>query len=215
MNHRYRITYKKTESMRYTGNLDVHKAWERTFRRAKLPLAYSQGFHPQPKIQLACPLPLGFLSENEILDFYTSEEVSIESMVKLLKDKMPDGLVILEIKLILENEPALSVQTIATRYRIEFLDDVDEGSLKNNVNRLINQIAIIRKRRGKEYDLRPLIKEIEISNKDNKPILYLILSALQGATGRPDEVLLEMNFNASAARIIREKTFLTEYQPII
>lgn len=215
MNHRYRIIFKKTESMRYTGNLDVHKAWERTFRRAKLPLAYSQGFHPQPKIQLACPLPLGFLSENEILDFYTTEEVSIEDMSKLLKDKMPDGLVIIEIKLIIENEPALSVQTVATRYRIEFLDDVDEGSLINNVNGLMNQITIIRKRRGKEYDLRPLIKEIEISNKDNKPILYLILSALQGATGRPDEVLSEMNFNSSAARIIREKTYLTEYQPII
>lgn len=211
MNHRYRITYKKTESMRYTGNLDVHKAWERTFRRAKLPLAYSQGFHPQPKIQLACPLPLGFLSENEILDFYMTDEVSVESIVKLLKGKMPDGLVVLEIKLILENEPALSVQTIATRYMIEFLDEVDEDSLRIGVNRLMNQDTIIRKRRGKEYDLRPLIKEIELGNKDNKPLLYLILSALQGATGRPDEVLLELNFNSAAARITREKTFLSEY----
>ena len=209
MNHRYRITYKKTESMRYTGNLDVHKAWERTFRRAKLPLAYSQGFHPQPKIQLACPLPLGFLSEDEILDFYTTEEISVESIAKLLEGKMPDGLVILDIKLILENEPALSVQTMATRYRIEFLDEIDESSLSNGINRLQNQAAIIRKRRGKEYDLRPLVKEIEIGNKGDKPILYLILSALQGATGRPDEVLLELNFNAAAARIIREKTYLT------
>ena len=209
MNYRYRITYKKTESMRYTGNLDVHKAWERTFRRAKLPLAYSQGFHPQPKIQLACPLPLGFLSEDEILDFYTTEEISVESIAKLLEGKMPDGLVILDIKLILENEPALSVQTMATRYRIEFLDEIDESSLSNGINRLQNQAAIIRKRRGKEYDLRPLVKEIEIGNKGDKPILYLILSALQGATGRPDEVLLELNFNAAAARIIREKTYLT------
>ena len=149
------------------------------------------------------------MSENEILDFYTTEEVSVESIEKLLKGKMPDGLVVLEIKLILENEPALSVQTMATRYRIEFLDDIDESSLSIGINRILNQAAIIRNRRGKKYDLRPLIKEIEIDKKDNKPILYLILSALQGATGRPDEVLLELNFNSAAARITRERTFLT------
>jgi radical SAM-linked protein len=44
--------------MRYTGHLDLHRAWERTFRRARLPLAYSQGFHPQPRLNLACALPL-------------------------------------------------------------------------------------------------------------------------------------------------------------
>ena len=70
MNYRYRINYSKKEGMRYTSNLDVHKMWERTFRRAKLPLAYSQGFHPQPKIQQASPLPLGFLSDYEIVDFF-------------------------------------------------------------------------------------------------------------------------------------------------
>ena len=46
--------------MRFTGHLDLHRAWERTFRRAHLPLAYTQGFHPQPRIQLAGALPLGF-----------------------------------------------------------------------------------------------------------------------------------------------------------
>ena len=56
-----------------------------------------------------------------------------------------------------------------------------------------------------------LLKKSRLGNKDNKPILYLILSALQGATGRPDEVLLELNFNSAAARITREKTYLTAY----
>lgn len=194
--------------MRYTGNLDIHKAWERTFRRAKLPLAYSQGFHPQPKIQLACPLPLGFLSENEILDFYIMNELTIEEIVELLKGKMPDGLIILEIEIILENEPTLPVQTMATRYRIEFLDDIDAQSLREDLNNLMNQESLFRNRRGKEYDIRPLIIESSISSEDEKPILHLKLKALQGATGRPDEVLSALNLDPSAARIIREKTYL-------
>ncbi len=59
---RLRLTFAKTAAMRYTGHLDLHTTWERTLRRARLPLAYSQGFHPQPKIQLASALPLGFTS---------------------------------------------------------------------------------------------------------------------------------------------------------
>ena len=56
---RLRITYSKTAALRYTSNLDMHKIWERALRRARLPLAYSQGFHPQPRLTQACPLPLG------------------------------------------------------------------------------------------------------------------------------------------------------------
>ena len=50
---RVRITFAKQGALRYIGNLDLHKIWERSIRRAKLPLAYSQGYHPQPKINLA------------------------------------------------------------------------------------------------------------------------------------------------------------------
>ena len=68
---RVRITYTKSGGLRYTGNLDMHKIWERTMRRARLPLAYSQGFHPQPRINQASPLPLGMVSQVEMVDVAT------------------------------------------------------------------------------------------------------------------------------------------------
>ena len=68
MTTRYRIQYKKTFELRYTAVLDIHKIWERYLRRAKLHLTYSQGFHPQPKLAQAAPLPLGFLSTDEFID---------------------------------------------------------------------------------------------------------------------------------------------------
>ncbi|MBA4384294.1 MAG: hypothetical protein C0410_06130, partial [Anaerolinea sp.] len=52
---RIRIHYFKGEDLQYIGNLDLHKVWERTFRRAQIKLAYSQGFHPQPRMHQACP----------------------------------------------------------------------------------------------------------------------------------------------------------------
>ena len=71
---RIRVTFSKTYHMRYTSHLDVHRTWERTLRRARLPLAYSQGFNPRPKINLAAALPLGFTSDCEIVEFWLDEE---------------------------------------------------------------------------------------------------------------------------------------------
>ena len=70
---RLRITFSKSGALRYTGHLDLHSLWERTVRRAGLPLAYTQGFHPGPKIQLASALPLGFVGRAEIVDMWINE----------------------------------------------------------------------------------------------------------------------------------------------
>ena len=62
--------------MRFTGHLDLHRAWERTFRRAGLPLAYSQGFNPHPRLNLASALPLGFTSEGEVIDVWLEQDLA-------------------------------------------------------------------------------------------------------------------------------------------
>ncbi len=63
---RYRLRFHKTEAMRFTGHLDLHRALERTIRRSGLPLAYTRGFSPHPRLQLAAALPLGFVSRAEV-----------------------------------------------------------------------------------------------------------------------------------------------------
>ncbi|MFQ5886684.1 MAG: TIGR03936 family radical SAM-associated protein, partial [Anaerolineae bacterium] len=57
---RIRITFSKGEEIQYISHLDMMRLWKRTLRRANLPLAYSKGFNPQPKISIAAPLPVGF-----------------------------------------------------------------------------------------------------------------------------------------------------------
>jgi hypothetical protein len=73
---RLRITFAKQGALRYIGHLDLHKMWESATRRAGVALAYSQGFHPQPKIQLASALPLGFSSRCEVADMWVDDEVT-------------------------------------------------------------------------------------------------------------------------------------------
>ena len=72
---RLRIYFIKNQQMRYTSHLDLHRAWERAFRRADLPLAYSEGFSPRPVLNIAAPLPLGFMSTSEIGDFWLHEVI--------------------------------------------------------------------------------------------------------------------------------------------
>lgn len=205
---RYRIIYSKLEGMRYTSNLDIHKMWERTFRRAKLPLKYSQGFHPQPKIQQANPLPLGFLSKNELVDFYLEEEFSVDNLLSILTKVLPAGIEMNTILQIDSNEPTIQKQTDASEYLVYFLDEVDLIKVNNKIEELLSSATILRIRRGKSYDLRPLIISLELQKKDHE-VIKMVLSAKDGATGRPDEVLKELDIPIENTRIIREKTILT------
>ena len=90
---RLRSTFSKTEAMRFTGHLDLHRTLERTMRRANLPLTYSEGFNPRPKITLASALPLGFTSEAEVVDFWLKEDLPIKEISMALVKAAPPGIV--------------------------------------------------------------------------------------------------------------------------
>ena len=102
---RIRITFSKTGALRYIGHLDLHKLLERTSRRAGLDLMYSQGFHPQPKIQLASALPLGFSSTCELVDMWINGEVDLETLPERLSKAVPPGLGIRKVEYVEEKSP--------------------------------------------------------------------------------------------------------------
>src|SRR5512140_3138353 len=104
---RIRITFTKQGALRYTGHLDLHKLWERTARRADLPLAYSQGFHPQPKMNIAAALPLGFSSRCEVMDLRLKDEISLEGLPEKLQATLPTGIRVLNVESVDERLPAL------------------------------------------------------------------------------------------------------------
>lgn len=200
---RTRIHFHKTEAMRFTGHLDLHRTWERTLRRACLPLAYSQGFHPQPRLNLAAALPLGFTSEAEILDVWFSLDLTIEEIETALQPALPPGIFVSAIKLVDLKEPALQTQVRSARYTITLLDPVTD--LNDRIIQLLEMNSIPRQRNKKDYDLRPLIEKLEriADDERNKARLEAQLSAREGATGRPEELLDAMNLDPFAARVHR------------
>ena len=208
---RIRITFSKSEAMRYTGHLDLFRSWERIFRRSGLPLAYSQGFHPQPRLNLACALPLGFTSECEILDAWLENDDDPSKLTSTLRATLPPGIEIYKVETIDAQSPPLQTQVESAIYLITFLDEIP--NLSNLVESILCAEHLFRQRRNKPYDLRPLIEEISCipcAGGDNQK-LRLQLSVRESATGRPEEVLDAMNIKFENTRIHREELIFKKY----
>jgi radical SAM-linked protein len=207
-----RITFAKTEAMRYTGHLDLYRAWERTLRRAGLPLAYSQGYNPRPRIQIASALPLGFASQHEVIDVWFETELVMVRVKGNLQKAAPPGIKVVQVEEVDLRAPALQTQLMSAEYTVTFLDQVED--LDSRLQRIRDAQSLPRERRGKPYDLRPLIEEIERMPDDGslRQRIHMRLTAQEGATGRPEEVLLEMGLSPHRARVERTRLIFQEPQ---
>lgn len=208
---RIRIRFSKTKAMQYTGHLDLRQSWVRTFRRANLALAYSQGYTPHPQLNLAAPLPLGFLSTGEIGDFWLEESYPLDTITERLQKAVPPGIQIKRIEEIsdIHGDKLPNLVTSAT-YGVTLLENFQ--SITDRVQKIRDQEHIIRERKGKSYDLRPLIHELKILplDEDHRQRVKMTLSLLPGATGRPDEVIKEMGIEPHLTLICRKEIHLEE-----
>ncbi len=200
---RYRITFTKTEAMRFTSHLDTYRTWERTIRRARLPLVYSQGFNPQPKIQLAAALPLGFISSCELADVYLEEDLTAEAVLAALRGAAPPGLGMAAAQRADLREPALQTVVQAADYAVRL--PAPPADLDVRVSTLLAQTSLPRTRRDKRYDLRPLIFELTRPTAD---MLAVRVSARETANGRPDEVVSALGLDPLSAHYHRLKLWL-------
>ena len=206
---RIRVTYTKTESLRFTGHLDMQRLWERLLRRSGLPIRYSQGFHPRARLNLASALPLGFLSEAEMLDFWMDEPRPIDEIQNKLSAAAPPGLDIHSVEAVSLSDEALQNQMHASEYEVQFFDLQIKKELEEKVRQILNSNEIIRTRRKKTYDLRPLILNLGILPGDKEAWrLHMQLLAEPGQTGRPDEVLETMGFENTDYLVTRTKLIL-------
>ena len=198
---RIRITFQKLGALRYTGHLDLHKLWERAARRAELPLAYSQGFHPQPKMNIAAALPLGFSSRCEVLDMRLEHDIQLDGLVEELQGTLPTGIQVTSVESVDERAPTLQTQVVSAEYEVSLAEAGFGSEVKRKIESVLESESIVRTRREKEYDLRPLIEALDLM--DGK--ILMKLAAREGATGRPEEVLDMLGIAFEDTRIERTR----------
>jgi radical SAM-linked protein len=205
---RLRVTFATDDSVKYVGHLDMARTWERAIRRAALPLAYTQGFNPQPRIQFASALPLGFTSEAELVDVFLNEELVPEEVVRQLGEALPPGVRPLTAAPIPRAWPSLQSQLAAARYQLEVETAEGDAAFAARLVAFRSRAEAWReRRRGKDtsrYDLRPLVQELNYTGPCPLGQSFAVsMRSESGATGRPDELLTELDLGEAPRRIAR------------
>ena len=114
---RLRIRYAKRGRLRFTSHRDIQRAFERALRRAEVPMAYSAGFSPHPKISWAGAAPTGTASEAEYVEISVTERVDEQRLRAALDEALPTGLDVLEV--VEAGTGALADRLEASVWRIE------------------------------------------------------------------------------------------------
>ncbi len=116
---RLRLVFRKGAPLRYIGHLDLARLWERACRRAQLPLAYTLGFTPHPRLTFASPLSLGATSDGELLDMYLREAMHPDELVARVTQQLPAGCSVVSATELPLAGPASSALTRWAEYRVE------------------------------------------------------------------------------------------------
>jgi radical SAM family uncharacterized protein/radical SAM-linked protein len=183
---RFRMKYSKKGPIRFIGHLDLVRIFDRVMRRAGIPIGYSQGFHPHPKISFGPPLSLGMSSTAEYVDFSLSEQ--FEDIGKILSKGMPEGMEVLSIRPISEKADSLTKIITLAEYRVNC---VMSEKILRNISDLLGRDHIIYERATKngikEVDIRPGFADIVISGDGSG--FSMTLSMETGKSVKPAEIL--------------------------
>lgn len=164
--NKYRMKFTKTDKMRFIGHLDMLKLFQRTIKRAKLPISYSNGFNPHQIISFAIPLPLGMASIGEYSDFQLDKKMSCEDIKNALNSQLPEGMTVLEVRELAENAKNSAAIIDAAFYEIvpdkeiQALDKVLKGLLESK-ELIIERTS---KHKTKDVNIREDIYELSEEN---------------------------------------------------
>ncbi|MEW6066060.1 MAG: TIGR03936 family radical SAM-associated protein [Bacillota bacterium] len=196
---RYRVKFSKDGPARYSSHLDMVRFFDRSTRRAGLPVAFSEGFNPHPKFSFAAPLPVGVAGLEEYMDMELKEYLEPAEIARRLESNLPEGYKILDVKEVVDRAPALMSRIARAAYRATATlpAGYSEVELNTAIDHLMDQeeIMITREVKGKrkEVDIRPGIFRLAGGVKGH--ILEINMELLIGSTGnvRPEEVLLRLS----------------------
>jgi radical SAM-linked protein len=185
-----RLRYAKRGPLRFTSHRDVARAFERALRRAGVPMAYSQGFSPHPKISWIGASPTGVASEAEYVEIQVIHRVDPAALLASVDTMLPGGLDLLDA--VVATGSSLTEEIEASRWRVE-LPGVPVERLKAAVEQLMatDQVNVQRltKQGMRTIDVRPAVVSAEVSGiNEGYGILDVVVRQLTPAV-RPDDVM--------------------------
>ena len=214
-----RVRFTKQGRVRFISHRDVARAFERAFRMEGVPLAFTQGFVPRPKVSFGLGLPTGHESEAEYLDVEMTEEVGLDRFVQVVTSALPQGMEVTGAKFLEPRADSLQQAVTAADYLVEGVategetapDPSDVAAWVQQALRAEALPALVR-RKGKavEDDLRPAIRDLRIVDTTSRGVTLQLEVSTQPRSVRPSEVLALLGPGGmlTEARVVRTQQWI-------
>ncbi len=206
-----RLMYTKRGKVRWISHRDVARAMERAFRIAELPLAFTEGFSPRPKVSFGLALSTGHESDGEYLDLEFVHEVDTDTLPGTLTDALPDGIEVIAATPLVDRAPALQEAVTAVEWNVGVVSGsgaaVAPADAAASVDRALaaSELPTERQRKGRTLteDVRPVIRRIEVRPHDGGTEIVMELST-QPRSAKPGDILAAIERHTGSPGVLAE-----------
>jgi radical SAM-linked protein len=213
-----RLRFTKRGKVRFIGHRDVARAFERAFRIVELPLAFTEGFSPRPKVSFGLALSVGHESDAEYFDVELTRPVDVDALAGLLSAALPEGVAVTGVAPLMERAPALQESVTHLQYQVEVGThdgDVDGVPAMETLRRAVEgtvaaeALPVARLRKGVESveDVRPVICELRVVDAD-VPTIEMYLST-RPRLARPAEIVAALDTQSGGAGLVERRVLRT------
>jgi len=190
-----RLRYTKLGKVRWISHRDVARALERSFRVAQLPLAFTEGFSPRPKVSFGLALSTGHESDAEYVDLVLAEPVELDELPVCLTASLPEGIAVVGVSPLADRAPALQEAVTSVEWRVHVahrdLTAADKADLHRSVEAALDAptLTTTKHRKGRDVveDVRPVIRRITVCDEPSTIVEMELSTQPRGA--KPGEVL--------------------------
>ena len=210
---RLRVRFSRGQEVKFISHLDIMRLWQRAFHRAGIPLTYTEGFSPHPKISLAAPLSVGITSEAELMDIFVAKPVSPHFLMNAVSRQLPAGIGILQVYQVATTMPSLQSQVRYAEYTVAVETEKDKKDVASALTSLLLLKELPWQHRRdtgtRSYDLRVLIDDLWLIDcRQCYCNAGMRLRCDNSGSGRPEQISLALGFTHYPQLIHRTKLIL-------
>ena len=224
---RIRFQIGRSGDSRFLSHLEIKDAWIRALRRAKAPIAYSQGFHAQPKVTFSTACPVGEESRGDYMDVLLDHYDNVDALLERFRATVPPGLEVYAAYEMPLRGPSLMSLVEGFTYTLSPPDAPED--LSAVIEALLGQDEIIvqrktraskPKRRGKgrgkprkelaEFNIRPMIRALALEHTGGAPRIHFETTDVDGRLAKPREIIQLLGLDPTATRVRKDATLLRE-----
>jgi len=210
---RLRIRFSRGQEVKFISHLDIMRLWQRAFNRARISLAYSEGFNPHPRISSAAPLAVGVTSEAELMDIILTKPTSPHFLTTAVSKQLLPGIEILQVYPVALTMPSLQSQVRYAEYKVELETDKGQKEIEPTLDSLLSVKHLPwqhqRDTGPRRYALRALIDDLWLIDwRSGYCTIGMRLRCDSNGSGRPEQVTAALGFTHYPQSLHRTKLIL-------